>query len=41
MLYYNFEYGETLNHHEASFVYGNPSEAIPHLGTITREMIGA
>lgn len=38
-LYYNFEYGQTRNHQEATFVYGAPTDTIPHLDTITPEMI--
>ena len=40
LLYYNFESDASYNHTEATLVLGTPSETIPHLSTITSEMIG-
>ena len=40
LLYYNFESGTTFNHKEATLMLGTPSETIPHLSTVTPEMIG-
>ena len=40
LLYYNFESDTTFNHKEATLMLGTPSETIPHLSTVTPEMIG-
>ena len=40
LLYYNFEYGTTFNHKEATFILGVPTDEIQYLSTITPDMIG-
>ena len=40
LIYYNFEYGTTFNHKEATFTLSVPTDAIQYLSTITPEMIG-
>ena len=40
LLYYNFEYGTTFNHKEATLSLGVPTDTIEYLSTITPDMIG-
>lgn len=40
LLYYNFEYGTTFNHKEATLSLGIPTDEIQYLETITPSMIG-
>ena len=39
LLYYNYEYQTSHEVKQASFDYGNPTDVIPHLDTITANML--